>query len=184
MVSTDQDYAGFRVSGRSISEIRGAALRIRETFKLPEGRFDLEVFLESLYLWGVTVDVVEDDDEIIPDGVEACCVPEQLTIYLRRAVYESARRSEPRALFTVFHELAHLLLGHRRTWNRERNRKKVEIWENSEWQADQFSAEITMPLPTIKKYRLNTAAKIATHFGVSMAAAGRRIQQLVKRGEL
>ena len=175
---------GFRVSPLSIPQIRSKAVSIRSILELPEGKINQEIFLESLSSYGITIDIVEDTDEsIMPIHIEASCIPEEATIYLRKSTYEAVRNNEGRSLFTIFHELGHLLLVHRRTVNRETNRV-IKHYEDSEWQANQFSAEMIMPLNVIEKLKLKTADQLVEVFGASKPAAYRRINQLNKRNEI
>lgn len=148
---------------------------------MPEGVLDLELFLGGLEKFGITVDVV-DDGFLLP-GVEATCLPEKRLIYITASTYDSIVRNEERARFTVFHELGHLLLAHSRSFHRDTT-VSFPIWENSEWQADQFAAEILMPLSVIRAKNLTTAGELQTEFGVSYTAASIRLSRLRGRREI
>jgi hypothetical protein len=173
---------GFRVSPRSIADIRETATRARVAldfrWPVPLGRF-----LEQLVIYSITVDVVENHG-VLPPGVEACWVPEDLTLYLTESVYKAACANDPRALFTVFHEMGHALLGHRRTLNREIPGREIKTYEDSEWQANQFAAEFLMPLDEIVRYSLATEAQLMIRFGVSMDAARIRLNRLRRDAEI
>lgn len=173
---------GFRVSPRSIADIRETAKRARAAlnFRWPVA---LDRFLEKLVIYSITVDVVENHG-VLPPGVEACWVPEDLTLYLTERVYKAACNNEPRALFTVFHEMGHALLGHRRTLNREIPGLEIKRFEDSEWQADQFAAEFLMPLDEIVRYNLATEGQLMSRFGVSMDAARVRLKRLRRAAEV
>ena len=173
---------GFRVHPRSIQDIRLAANVVRNLIVSPQDRIiDVESLLERLPEFGISPEIVEDD--YLPPGVEACYYPEHLTIYLTEATYGAIRRSSPRARFTVIHELGHAVLGHTRSFNREQGRP-AKTYEDSEWQANQFAAEILMPLAAIRKMSLPTAESLAQTFGVSMQAAETRITKLKDRREI
>lgn len=178
------ELRGYLVSPRSISSIREAASKVAAVLGLTEPRTNLESFLEKLYAFGITVDVVEDDSyELFFNGVEASCIPETATIFLTEDTYKKALRNDSRTRFTIFHELGHLVLGHNKVLHRGSSGTRiVKPYEDSEWQADQFAAEITMPLNEILTRKLLTAAQLQTHFGVSEAAAYRRFNQLNKKG--
>lgn len=133
--------------------------------------------------YSITYDVLEPDEMPHPD-VEACWDPESVTMHIRLDVFEKVCRGDPRARFTIMHELGHGLLGHRRTINRSKMEQPPKVYQDSEWQADQFAAELLMPLAVIKSQGLNTAMKIETHFNVSSPAAMVRVRQLTKYGEL
>lgn len=176
---------GFRVPGRKVVDIRATALSARRFFEITGSQFNAEAILESLSRYGVTLDVVADDDQELPRGIEACWVPDTVTLTIRESVYVAACQGVPRALFTVAHELGHLILAHRRpAFNRQTQRHSFEVWEDSEWQADQFAAELLMPLPQMIATGLQSADQIAGVFGVSVPAAGRRLKQLRKRGDI
>lgn len=173
---------GFRVSPRSGSEIALAATRTRASLGVSGPTFSPEVVLESLTTFGVTVDVIDDADRELPRGVEACWIPDTVELLIRESVYLAACRRESRAMFTVAHELGHLALGHRRTFNRDTSGCKV--YEDSEWQANTFAAEFLMPLDLIRKHRGFTAEQLVRLFGVSQQAAETRIAKLRKNGAI
>lgn len=172
--------SGFRVAKSSVREIRARAMSVRDLL-IPDGAPDLELFLEGLEKFGITYDVVEDG--FLPPGVEASCLPEKRVIYITASVFEGVARNEERARFTIFHELGHLLLAHSRSFHRD-STLDFPIWENSEWQADQFAAEILMPLDVIRAKNLTTAGELRAEFGVSYTAASIRLAKLRSRREI
>lgn len=172
---------GHVVPGRTIESIRGTATAVRQIMKLADRPPPLENFLESLVDYGITVDVVEDHDfTLFNAGVEAACIPEQATIALTTQTYQSARRNDPRTRFTIFHELGHFVLSHSKTLGR--SNVVPARWIDSEWQADQFAAEMTMSLDVLRRNRLNTPSKVAQFCGVSSLAASYRLDQLRRKG--
>lgn len=170
---------GHIVSPRSIETIRSAAVAAHKVLELPEGPASMPTFLESLMNFGITLDV-SDDETLTKTGVEAMCVPETATIVLTEATYAAARREDPRTRFTIFHELGHFVLQHTKALARKDFDAKPYL--DSEWQADQFAAEITMPLETIRNRGLNSPTAIARFFKVSFQAANRRYAQLHNKG--
>lgn len=176
---------GFRVAGRSIAQIRLSADNVRRELEIGSTPQDVDfgLLLDKLTVkYGITYDVL-DSVEMPYQDVEACWDPESITMHIRSDVFEKACSNEPRARFTVMHELGHGLLGHRRTINRSAHERKPEVYEDSEWQANQFAAELLMPLEVIHRMKLNSATKIETHFNVSALAASTREKQLRKHGE-
>jgi hypothetical protein len=173
---------GYRVPPLKIANIRTHALAVRgKLVASNDAFFGMEHFIESLINYGITCDVVDEDE--LPFGIEACCVPERLLITFSNTTYEKACNDDPRARFTVIHELGHILLAHTRTFNRDRG-GKIEAYEDSEWQADQFAAEFLMPLTHIVANGFKTADELILNYQVSAPAAERRIAQLNKRNEL
>lgn len=173
--------AGFRVKPLATKEIRTKAMNIRSIL-IPSGPdFDLGTFIEGLEHFGITYDIV--DDTYLPRGVEASCIPEDRIIYITTSTYRAACRNDERTRFTIFHELGHLLLAHSRTYHRDTT-AEFPIFENSEWQADQFSAEILMPLDVIKAKGLITPWQLQDEFGVSFQAANYRLSKLRSKNEI
>lgn len=163
--------------------IREGAVHARGVLGLPEGRIDLARLLDELSAYGIHYDVFDTATAPVPPEVEACWVPEDGTLWLRDTVYDQIAKGGRRAVFTVGHELGHAVLAHRRTLNRQSS-ADVKIYCNSEWQANLFSAEFTMPLAEILKYRLFSPREVADRFGVSLVAAEVRLADLRKKGEL
>ena len=173
---------GFPVSPRSGNEIALVAERTRSSLGVTGPVFLPELVLESLSIFGVTLDVIEDADSELPKGVEACWIPDTVELLIRESVYLAACDREPRAMFTVAHELGHLALGHRRTFNR--GAASCRVFEDSEWQANTFAAEFLMPLKLIRFHRVVTPEQMVRVFGVSQQAAETRIAKLRKSGAI
>lgn len=174
--------SGFLVVPRTIDDIRGRAAYARNVM-LPKAPafFKMGIFIECLHTWSIDVDVVEDG--ALPPGVEACCLPDTWFIQFTTPTYERAHSDEPRARFTVVHELGHLVLLHSRTLNRDQ-RREIRAFEDSEWQANQFAAEFLMPLDQMRRRGIVTVGELMLEFHVSEPAAQRRITQLLGRGEI
>lgn len=173
---------GYRVAPRTIVGIREHALAVRKTL-LPKQSafFRMAPFIEQLHEYGIVYDVVDEDE--LPIGIEACCIPEHRLVTFSSDTYQKACEDDPRARFTVIHELGHILLAHTRPLNRD-NRRIIEAFEDSEWQANQFAAEFLMPLPHMAEKGHKTADELILAYQVSAPAAERRVSQLSKRGEL
>jgi hypothetical protein len=177
-------HEGFPVAPRSRQEIRDAAVHARRILKLPQGRLAIPKILDKLSAeFGVHYDVFDKSTAPVPPEVEACYVPEDFTIYIRDSVFDEMASGGARAVFTFGHEMGHALLGHRRTYNRQLV-ATVPRYCNSEWQANAFAAEFTMPTDQIWQYNLQTAEAITRYFGVSPAAARIRVEDLSRKGEL
>lgn len=180
MVVEPYRLRGHIVNPRSTENIRGVADRAREVLKLGDTPVPLATFLESLSGYGITVDVLEDNESILMlMGVEAICLPDTATIVLSNSTYKAAQRDDPRTRFTIFHELGHFILQHTKVLHRKNFVAKPFI--DSEWQADQFSAEMTMPLSVILKRKLFCQDSISQYFKVSGPAAATRFRQLQKK---
>lgn len=172
---------GFRVKPLPISAIRRSAIKLRDILIPGDSNFDLAEFIDNLERFGITVDVVPDS--FLPRGTEASCIPEKRLIYIAESTYADACRNDERARFTIFHELGHLLLAHSRSFHRDAT-PSFPAYENSEWQADQFAAEILMPLHVITAKDLSTAWELQDEFGVSFRAATTRLKKLREKREI
>ena len=169
---------------RGVESIRDISERVRAVLGIDQPP-SLEVFLESLSIYGITVDVLEDElATVFSFGAEAVCVPEAATIYLSEVTYSKACANDPRTRFTIYHELGHFVLDHKKMLNRANFRGAIKPYMDSEWQADQFAAELSMPLPIILAEGLYSPVKIRDRFAVSLPAAERRYKQLAKRGDI
>ena len=176
-------HEGFPVAPRKRVDIRAIAQSAREALKLPPGKLDWQPLLDKLSSeYGIHYDIFDKFSSPVPMEVEACFVPGQMTIYIRDSVFDQIIQGGQRATFTMGHELGHVLLAHQRTHNRLT--RDVPIYCHSEWQANIFAAEFTMPLQEIHKRSLRTASAISDFFGVSPAAATTRLADLRKKGEL
>lgn len=176
-------HEGFLVAPRKRADIRALAQNVRNVLQLPSGRLNSPRLLDTLSAhFGVHYDIFDKQSAPVPMEVEACYVPEDMTIYIRDSVFDQMARGGQRAVFTIGHELGHAVLAHRRTYNRQL--KDTPIYCNSEWQANTFAAEFTMPLLEIQRRALRTPEAISTFFGVSPAAATTRLADLRKKGEL
>lgn len=173
---------GYRVSPLTICEIRTRSLAVRKQLVRKNAPFfEMASFIDQLHEYGIIYDVVDSSD--LPNGIEACCLPEQRLITLSEDTYKKACEDEPRARFTVIHELGHILLAHTRTFHRD-NGGVIAAFEDSEWQANQFAAEFLMPLDHMAQERITQVDHLIFAYQVSAPAAERRIAQLTKRGEL
>lgn len=170
----------YRVEPRSILEIRMIANLIRKqlgTDEVPLGRL-----MELLLLKGV-IHVLEDDDPMFSNHAEARYDPEQHCVYLRNSDYEACvKDSRPRSKYTFWHEFGHVFLGHKISFARGEGveGQDIKCYESSEWQADQFAAEILMPLDIMINEKIFTVDGLVKRFGVSAMAAEKRINQLRK----
>lgn len=175
--------SGFRVPPKKITGIRAHAKNVRAVFGLVDlPFFPMASFIESLHSCGITYHVGEEDD--LPVGVEACCLPERGQIIFTGKTYDLACQDDPRARFTVAHELGHFALSHARSFHRESPTRRVQSFEDSEWQANTFAAEFLMPLDDIRKEGLRNPAQLMARYQVSWTAAETRIRKLTDRGEL
>ncbi|MFV5368234.1 ImmA/IrrE family metallo-endopeptidase [Acinetobacter junii] len=147
MVSIHSKPRGVKVAPLSKQSINQKARILRDKlFKLkPDESIDLSKILEhKLHSLGVIYDVWEIDE--MPD-VEALTNPDAMTIILRADTYDALcnplHPKYHRARFTVAHEIGHLFLHE--GFALARGAVRHQHYEDSEWQADTFAAELLMP---------------------------------------
>lgn len=92
--------SGFRVLRQTREEIRRRAAAVRPLLLRAGDNFDIETFLESLIMYNITYDIVEDYE--LPRGVEASCYPDQLIIHITLSTFNDIVANEGRARFTLF----------------------------------------------------------------------------------
>lgn len=175
---------GCKVAARSRKNIRECASGFRSYIAQMGISSDGEL-LERLMYSGL-LDVVPDNDERL-GLAEACYVPNDRCVYLRDSDYRGVvLGTNPRSKFTFWHEIGHMCLGHDKKFARDASGEIAEhqAYEDSEWQANQFAAEMLMPLEEIRKMRDVSPGVVAKEFGGSYEAAEIRIRNLMKYGEI
>ncbi|WP_374419380.1 ImmA/IrrE family metallo-endopeptidase [Chromobacterium sp.] len=174
---------GYQVTPRKIESIRAKAIQSRIALGLGPDRFDAAPLLDRLSVeFNIHVDIVEDNE--VSNGVEATSYPGLFFMRIPERTWDAIESGEPRARFTFMHELGHLILQHDFSLHRENSPVQHKAYEDSEWQADQFAAEVLMPLSVINACKLFDAVGLAEFFDVSLPAAEVRLRQLRKRNEL
>jgi Zn-dependent peptidase ImmA (M78 family) len=177
------DHA-FRVPPRSTENIREGALYIRQALNITTPFFPLKDVVEKVLprMFEEYVFDVRDKAGMVNDygkGTMAMTTPAIALLEVREDVYEELCANDGRARFTVAHELGHLFL-HQDTGGFARFSRDtaMKIYESSEWQADNFAAELLMPLD----FAVNCGGieSIMAMFGVSYTAAEIR-WKLVKK---
>lgn len=175
---------GVRVPPRSTADIREMANKVREVFNVLRG-FTTE-----------KLDIVEAIDILLPQCLSTFEVnvlaveemgedhgrtyPDKSCIELREDTYQGAFKGSGRDIFTVAHEIGHLFLHQNAaSYARSKQSKDIKPYENSEWQADQFAAELLMPHHLCVKCK--DATEIQSRFGVSKSAAEYRYSSINRR---
>jgi len=185
------DYSnGIQVPPTSRKDICNLTGKIRQVL----GIKDSDAFPIIRFLEWVMPEIFQGFDlEIIPkfsDEREACCFPdgnesnpEGPVILLTEAVYEKACRNDGRARFTVAHEIGHVFLhrGIPPSFSRS-GLKGVELkpFENSEWQANTFAADLLMPAGSFPAF--STLKNFTSRMCVSESAARCYGRKLIKKG--
>lgn len=155
MPQDDYQHRGQRVETRYPSDIASLAHQISSIMNIDKSILNrMDIFIEDLWnLYGINIEVVSDENWL--HGIaDAWCDPSLLTITVPEKLYRKiVQKKHKDSLFILFHELGHLLLGHKAVLHHDES-KELKYFENSEWQADYFSENIMMNLGVTKNKQL------------------------------
>ncbi|WP_167881761.1 ImmA/IrrE family metallo-endopeptidase [Leptospira bouyouniensis] len=181
-----------RVKSRSRLEINKIAMGFiyeidKEALSKPK-KIDLQEILDFGYIrrnYGFALSI-----EDLPTGIEGYTDFLNKKLALSTRTYEGILNKDPRAIFTGFHEVSHVLLHRGQLKNRtieEANkdrfyRSDLKPFEDPEWQADECSAAIQIPLNTVLPLIKSgaTAEDLMKIFGVSRTCAEVRVANILK----
>lgn len=169
----------FRAKPTSIKEIRGVAKAFRQKCGLSQiQKFPacetFEYLLDKIF--------EKFEWEIIPDdqmSEEGKTFAGAHKIEIRESVYIAACRGDGRARFTIMHEVGHFLLHSpdRIALCRLKPGEKLPPFEDPEWQANTFAAEILMDIDVVHGMDYRQISKTCE---VSFGAAKTRFHKLNK----
>lgn len=169
----------YRVPPLSALGIRETATRFREVLELgDEPLFPIMKVLEQildnrldllrLEVWpDEALQGAEGLNFRDDDGVDRIVLPE--------TVYRGAWEHDGRSRFTAAHETGHWVL-HSSCALARASETEIKPYQNSEWQANLFAAELLMPLEHI--FQGDTAQDLTHRFRVSQQAAELRLNAI------
>ncbi|RZM74074.1 hypothetical protein C3B51_20180 [Pseudoalteromonas rubra] len=169
---------GTKTSPRNKKQIRKDVERLKSIFGL-----GLAEYVDVIELIDITLPELfpHFSCELVPDkemaDVAGLTVPAEFKIYLKQSVYDKACKDDGQSRFTIAHEVGHLFL-HDQPLVLAKQEKPTEhkVWEDTEWQADQFAAEFLMPFESVRK--MSTHQDIIGTFKVSNKAARCRLSKV------
>lgn len=121
---------------------------------------------------------LEIGNDLTMQGAEGYTDPDGKFIVLHEDVVRDAYAGDGRARFTVGHELGHLLLHTKLVLARVPPRLSVKPYRRSEPQANQFAAEILMPIEFFQPS--DTEELVMFRHGTSVTAARNRLAYVRK----
>ncbi|MEQ8307449.1 MAG: ImmA/IrrE family metallo-endopeptidase [Hoeflea sp.] len=124
-----------------------------------------------------TFQIVRLPDSAMPNA-EAFADTECKHISIRESIWQALVNGDPRARFTVAHEIGHLFLGHTAYTARSNDPSMYRdpFTKTQESEANAFASLFLMPTDLAEKF--NTADDIQNNFGVSRHSAAIRIEEL------
>lgn len=170
----------FEVPPLSKKKIREVALEVRRAARQADAeKFPIIDLLELALpegLEGYVFEVRERRDM----EAEGLTYPDPPTIVLREDVYDGACAGNGRDRFTAAHEAGHLFLHPSAALARATNADEIPAYKSSEWQANQFAAELMMPVGIVA--HMSGPIDVADRCCMSFQAAEIRWNSLVKEG--
>lgn len=159
---------------RSRSLIIVYANIIRKIAQIQNGFFDVVRFLEfSCHeLLGTDVEIVDDNSNELAINEYAKYIPSENIIKIKQSVYDGAVDGNGKDRFTLAHELGHAILH--RELALSRCDRKPKTYEDPEWQANEFAANVLCPMNEISNKDI---FKIAETYGVSLEVAQNQINK-------
>lgn len=170
----------FIVPPLSWLEIRTAATQLREVFGFGDEPYlpVIDVLESGLDHGGLLSLEIAPIDEM--GDAEGLACPQGKFIRIREDVYEAACDQEPRARFTIAHEIGHWYLHSNVQLMHARTDSRIENFRLSEPQANQFAAEFLMPVEFFSDR--DDAFSVTCRHGVSHSAALYRLKYLMGEG--
>ena len=175
-------YFPYIATSQSRANIRANVLRIRKALGYEkEFYFPIVEFLEIQYVKydpDFNLIVVEDDE--LESGVQALAIPEEHTIKVKQSVYNGAVDGTGVHRLSLAHEFGHLIMHCEQSpiiLQRNTSHRKLRAFEDPDWQAEVFGAELLVPHNLIGGVPADVIAKMC---GVSLKCANCQIKNYNK----
>ena len=170
--------SNLNIKAKPISEeaLEREAMYYRKKYNMLDPYLDII----KLYETHVNFEVCARDANLISIDAYAHYNIKEDKIYLLDETYDQATEDIPRDRFTLAHELGHSILHGECYIDQYPTKCKNKIYEEPEWQADQFAACILAPKDMIVKH-CKTISDIETTFGVSYSCAKKRYDDILKK---
>lgn len=134
---------------------RNAARKIHRDFK-PSFPVSIEDILAHFQFSVLEIDINQDEISALVD-------------LDNKYIGVNKSHSDTRKRFTLAHELGHIYMNHKESRNTEFQKRKGKK-EPYEIEADEFAAELLMPLSELKRVKDKEISEILKHFNVSKGA--------------
>lgn len=174
---------GYKVAKRTRQQLRTIADGILPLLKKEGGFKQGDHFLDASHLLENILhraNYAFHVDESLSETA-AFTIPERRLIVLKGDVYEDLSRDDPFARFTIVHEFSHIILDHAVTLHRNAILGEHKWIEDSEWQANNLTVEIMMPVSAVQQLD-GDIGLIASACGTSIEAARYRVENLITEG--
>lgn len=181
---------GYKAPPTSVRKIRDIANKLRRDLALGIDAIDMVYFMEfNLPRLYPNFALESSNDKTLHDNqFEAYFEPTGSVIVVREDVYLNATDPNNKSLrhqFTFAHEVGHFILHKGLNPVMPRGKFIHKPYEDTEWQADTFAAELLMPYDVVvgilrQANGLEAINKVMDHFNVSWDAARVRVDKVLK----
>lgn len=139
----------YKAKPLSRKKIQETANRLRNFFGISmEEAFPVVEFMETIIPeLGYTIEICELSE--LKDEY-ALTKPEEKVLKIREDVYVNATKNSPRDLFTIAHEIGHIFFHDVTSIVLARSDYQIQKFEDPEWQANTFAAELLVPSNVLK----------------------------------
>jgi Zn-dependent peptidase ImmA (M78 family) len=160
---------GSKARPRSKKDIRREVENLKRKLNISiNDKTDVAKVLDDMTDLGYEYEIVVDGE--LDDAVYAITEINRMsieTIKIKESVYLRAVEGSARDRFTIIHEVGHAVMHSERIYHRRGD--EIKVYEQPEWQANQFAAEFLMPTKGIigidadgikKKYNVSKSAAL------------------------
>jgi Zn-dependent peptidase ImmA (M78 family) len=136
--------------------------------------------LQRLKRLGYIADFVRVSNQKMPHA-EVSFDSRERKLFLHESTYSAAIRGDPRARWTIAHEIGHAVLGHRGIHYRKGPSSidtTIPEMRRHESEAHRFADEFLAPSHLIDFAQVRTAQELAARFGISQQAAQIRFKAI------
>lgn len=166
---------GLKMKPLSVDLIRNQTHSLIDLFEIKGDKIPIVRVLEHF------IYIIKGTLEISPDyelDEEGKTYPDEKHIQIKESVYIRACNDDGQARFTLAHELGHLILHQNQasSFARKSTSTKHKPYEDSEWQANTFAAELLADSRKISA--TDTPEDLMTRFGITRMAASIRLKKI------
>lgn len=164
------------VPPRSTKSIRELAVLFRDSTGQSDPWFPIVWFMDTFLVreWAGYEFAIGTMEDMGGDAGRA--YPDQRLVEIREDAYENAARGDGFGRFTMAHELGHLFMHQGLPMARHVAKNDIKPYRSSEWQANQFAAELLMPISAVQAAKFPIT--LEQMCGVSAPAARVRFEAL------
>jgi hypothetical protein len=176
---------GVVVTGKTPRELYEEAQRARSALQL-DGLFrlaiDMEWLLQNLVCPRYEIELdVHSDSEPIVQGAHAGYDYQNRVLHIRSSVLRQTALEDPEAIFTVCHEIGHVVLHSNPLLYRSHYPEHIpKQLCDPEWQADVFAMEFAVDRSRLERY--DTPRSAANYFRVPLRQMQLHFQRLRSEG--